>query len=97
MLAGSALLLTPDFIKSAHAQQRALTGALDTRIGKIDLVMGLPANAQVEQKIYDEMDFERASQAYIWGIPIVGMNEWKLAHEKGVWRKAGPARAVQHL
>ena len=89
MLAGSALLLTPDFIKSAHAQQRALTGALDTRIGKIDLVMGLPANAQVEQKIYDEMDFQRASQAYIWGIPIVGMNEWKLAHEKVFGAKPG--------
>ena len=89
MLAGSALLLTPDFVRSAHAQQPALTGALDTRIGKIDLVMGLPANAQVEQKIYDEMDFQRASQAYIWGIPIVGMNEWKLAHEKVFGAKPG--------
>src|SRR5262252_1778962 len=51
-----------------------------TRLGKIDLVMGLPANAQVEQKIYDEMDYQRACQAYVWAIPIVGMNEWKRAH-----------------
>lgn len=56
------------------------TGTVDSRIGKIDLTMGLPANTDVERKIYDEMDFQRACQAYIWAIPIVGMNEWKRSH-----------------
>jgi hypothetical protein len=32
------------------------------------------------QKLYDEMDFQRAAQAYLWGIPAVGMAEWRLAH-----------------
>jgi hypothetical protein len=32
------------------------------------------------QKLYDEMDFQRAAQAYIWGIPAVGLAEWRLAH-----------------
>jgi hypothetical protein len=84
MLAGSALLMAPQFFGRAHAQQPApnFTGPVDSRIGKIDLVMGLPANAQVEQRIYDEMDFQRACQAYIWALPIVGMNEFKLAHER---------------
>src|SRR5262249_35929189 len=70
-------------LSSAHAQTTpppGFTGAVDTRIGKIDLPMGLPANSDVEKKIYDEMDYQRASQAYIWAIPIVAMNEWKRAH-----------------
>src|SRR5215471_16350344 len=67
-------------LQTVFAQNPGTTGTVDTRIGKIDLTMGLPANAQVEQKIYDEMDFQRACQAYIWATPIVAMNEWKRAH-----------------
>jgi hypothetical protein len=26
------------------------------------------------------MDFQRASQAYLWGIPAVGLHEWRKAH-----------------
>jgi hypothetical protein len=74
---------------NAFAQNTGITGTVDTRIGKIELLMGLPANAQVEQKIYDELDFQRASQAYIWALPIVAMNEWKLAHEMVFGAKAG--------
>src|SRR5262252_3763446 len=60
-----------------------------TRLGKIDLVIGLPANAQVERKIYDEMDYQRACQAYIWAVPIVGMNEWKRSHLGPIGAKLG--------
>src|SRR5499427_6122435 len=67
-------------LQMARADNSAATGTVDTPIGKIDLLMGLPANAQVEKKIYDEMDYQRACQAYVWAIPIVGMNEWKRAH-----------------
>ena len=41
------------------------------------------------QKIYDEMDFQRATQAYIWALPIVAMNEWKRAHEEKFGAKQG--------
>ena len=71
------------------AQNTATTGTVDTPIGKIDLLMGLPANAQVEKKIYDEMDFQRACQAYIWATPIVAMNEWKRAHLGVIGAKLG--------
>lgn len=61
-----------------------LTSALaeetvDTRIGKLTFESGYPSQETV-QKLYDEMDFQRASQAYIWGIPAVGLNEWRKAH-----------------
>jgi hypothetical protein len=52
---------------------------LDTRIGELSFESGYPTDATV-QRLYDEMDFQRASQAYIWGIPAVGLNEWRRAH-----------------
>src|SRR5215831_13193640 len=52
---------------------------IDTRIGKLTFESGYPSKETV-QKLYDEMDFQRAAQAYIWGIPAVGLAEWRLAH-----------------
>src|SRR5262245_64661182 len=51
-----------------------------TPIGDIQLQFGLPATPAEERRIYDEMDFQRATQAYIWAIPFVAMAEWKHAH-----------------
>jgi hypothetical protein len=57
---------------------------LDTRIGKLEFTHsftdGYPTNATVE-KLFDEMDFQRAVQAYIWSIPVVSMAQWRHAHE----------------
>jgi len=53
--------------------------ALDTRIGTLNFESGYPNQATVA-KLYDEMDFQRACQAYLWGIPAVGLAEWRLAH-----------------
>jgi len=52
---------------------------MDTRIGKLTFESGYPSKETV-QKLYDEMDFQRAAQAYLWGIPAVGIAEWRLAH-----------------
>ena len=46
----------------------------DTRIGKLTFESGYPSKETV-QKLYDEMDFQRAAQAYLWGIPAVGLIE----------------------
>lgn len=40
----------------------------------------MPTKATVE-KLYDEMDFQRACQAYLWALPIVGSAQAKLQHE----------------
>jgi hypothetical protein len=61
-------------VGSASAQETK-----DTRIGKLTYESGYPSQETV-QKLYDEMDFQRACQAYIWGIPAVGLAEWRLAH-----------------
>jgi hypothetical protein len=51
----------------------------NTRIGKLAFESGYPSDETVD-KLYDEMDFQRACQAYLWGIPAVGLNEWGKAH-----------------
>ncbi len=61
----------------AIAQEHSvLQGAKDTRIGKIEFDKGFPTKKAVE-KLYDELDFQRACQAYIWGLPIIGFAEWQ--------------------
>lgn len=61
---------------SAFAQEAEVR---DSRIGKLTFESGYPS-AETVQKLYDEMDFQRACQAYIWGIPAVGLHEWSKAH-----------------
>jgi hypothetical protein len=47
---------------------------IDTRIGKLDFELGVPTQ-QTAAKLYDEMDFQRAVQSYLWGLPIVGVEQ----------------------
>lgn len=53
---------------------------LDTRIGKLtfenNYLVGLPTE-QTSNKIFDEIDFQRACQAYIWSIPLTSFYAWK--------------------
>ena len=69
---------------TATAQQ-----TVDTRIGKLsfthDFANGYPTDETVT-KLFDEMDFQRAVQAYIWSIPLVSFEYWqpKQAKEVGV-------------
>src|SRR5215467_2891376 len=73
-----ALALVASAICGASAAKAEET--IDTRIGKLTFESGYPSQETV-QKLYDEMDFQRACQAYIWGIPAVGLAEWRLAHQ----------------
>jgi hypothetical protein len=53
---------------------------IDTRIGKLsfthDFANGYPTRETVE-KLYDERDFQRACQAYLWALPIVAFAEFQ--------------------
>ncbi len=64
--AAAAILMADPF--PAHAEN------IDSRIGKLefthDFVNGYPREQTVE-KLFDEMDFQRAVQAYIWSLPLV--------------------------
>jgi hypothetical protein len=66
---------------TAVANERALEGSVETRIGKLEFDKGYPTDNTVE-KLYNEMDFQRACQAYLWALPLVEMAEWKRAHNE---------------
>jgi hypothetical protein len=56
---------------SALAGTTAYGEIVDTRIGKLELERGLPTKESVA-KLFEAQEFQRATQAYIWGLPLVG-------------------------
>ncbi len=56
---------------------------IKTRVGELsfthDFANGYPTDATVE-KLFDEMDFQRACQAYMWSIPIVSTAQWQWSY-----------------
>lgn len=64
-------------------------GELTTPFGRIALDKGLPATAADSQKLYDELDFQRACQTYLWALPFVSFAEWQHQHESVFGAKDG--------
>jgi hypothetical protein len=50
-----------------------------TRVGSITLDHGLAASEEDVQRVFDASDFQRACQAYLWALPIVGLAQWQHA------------------
>ena len=72
---GSSLAVAQDATPEAGMAE---TGTLETRIGPLAYEAGYPTN-ETPQKLYDEMDFQRACQAYIWAIPAMGFSALRQA------------------
>lgn len=80
----AAALVAFSFSLPAVAQENpVLQGTKDTRIGKIEFDKGFPSKKAVD-KLYDEIDFQRACQAYIWALPIIGFAEWQASAAKSL-------------
>jgi len=60
---------------------------IETRIGTLefthDFANGFPTDATIE-KLYDERDFQRACQAYLWSLPAVSFAAWQRGVSKGL-------------
>lgn len=50
-----------------------------TRIGELSFDVGYPT-AETSERLYEELDFQRATQAYVWALPAVGFRALHLAH-----------------
>lgn len=72
--------------KAEKKQSRALEGSVETRVGTFEFINGYPSDESID-RLYNEMDFQRAVQVYLWGLPMVEMAEWQKA-QKDVF-KAG--------
>jgi hypothetical protein len=74
--------------------------AVKTRIGTLDFTHdfanGYPTQETVE-KLYDERDFQRACQAYIWSLPAVSFAAWQRGITKGLGAKDGQIVSILSL
>ena len=60
---------------------RPAKGEVETRIGPLGLnAQRLPDQAAID-RLYEERDFQRACQAYLWALPIVACGQWRNQHE----------------
>ena len=55
---------------------------IETQIGKLDFELGVPTQKTVA-KLYDEMDFQRACQLYLWALPAVSFAQMGVLAEFG--------------
>ena len=49
---------------------------LDSRIGNVAMEGELPAHASIPQ-LYAELDFQQATQSYLWALPLVSYAQWQ--------------------
>ncbi|WP_083241212.1 DUF1254 domain-containing protein [Methyloceanibacter stevinii] len=89
MLKRLAISMAVAALASANAMAEE---TIDTRVGPLtfthDFENGYPSK-ETQQKLFDEMDFQRATQAYIWAIPIVSFAQWQKAHEETFGASSG--------
>jgi len=55
------------------------TGSLASRLGTLDFDHGYPTAATIE-KLFDDLDFQRACQGYLWALPLMAMRQWQSEH-----------------
>jgi hypothetical protein len=65
---------------TTQAQPLPMTGTINSRIGSLAFEGGYPTDATVT-KLYDEMDFQRAVQTYLWAVPLVSFAKWQEVQE----------------
>ena len=56
-------------------------GTVDSRLGPLGFEGSYPTPDTVA-RLYDELDFQRAVQAYLWAIPLVSFAQWQHAYEQ---------------
>lgn len=84
----AALALLTALAQPAHADSIALGDAklmgdetIETPIGKVELQNNFISDDSV-QKLFDEMDYQRAVQAYIWSTPAVSYKQWQVVQQE---------------
>ena len=69
-----------------------MTTSYQTRIGALqfthEFADGYPSDETVE-RLYDERDFQRACQAYLWALPIVSFAQWQYSNVESLGAENG--------
>jgi hypothetical protein len=99
-------IANPSNAQEAKPKRRAATTGqnrsqkIQTRIGTLefthDFANGYPTDATIE-KLYDERDFQRACQAYLWSLPAVSFASWQRGITQQLGAKNGQIVAILSL
>ena len=85
---GAASQVSAEDAKPAATTDRHGPQNIETRIGRLDFTHdfanGYPTDATID-KLYDERDFQRACQAYLWSLPAVSFASW----QRGITQQLG--------
>ena len=65
----------------ASAAAVSTANAVQTRIGVMNFERGYPT-AETARKLFDELDYQRAVQAYLWGYPAVSFESIRIATKR---------------
>ena len=57
----------------------AIPNKVQTHIGELTFDHGVPTE-ETSKKLYYELDYHRAVQAYLWSLPIVGQAQWRQSY-----------------
>jgi len=76
---GGGVRATHGAAPAAEAQLLPTTGSVASRLGPLDLERGYPTDATVA-KLFDDIDSQRACQAYLWALPLMAMQQWQSEH-----------------
>ena len=60
-------------------KEMPITGKVKTHIGELEFDHGVPTK-ETTNKLYYEKDYQRAVQAYLWSLPIVGQAQWRQSY-----------------
>ncbi|MCE2839582.1 MAG: DUF1254 domain-containing protein, partial [Cyanobium sp. 49614_E6] len=78
------------------APNRGGLSTVNTRLGPLTLENGYPTKA-TSAKLYDELDFQRATQAYIWALPAIGFKALYDAQRRSLGTANGEVLLYQNL
>jgi hypothetical protein len=65
---------------TTDAQTLPTTGEIASRIGSLEFEGGYPTSETLT-RLYDEFDFQRAVQSYLWAVPLVSFAYWQEVYE----------------
>jgi hypothetical protein len=87
----------PTHAEEARPVDRNASQKIETRTGTLefthDFADGYPTDPTID-KLYDERDFQRACQAYLWSLPAVAFRAWQLGTTQQLGAKNGQIVAI---
>jgi hypothetical protein len=74
-------LIAAVFIITSGYAQTTTPDSVKTRIGDLKFERGYPTE-ETAKKLFDEMDYQRAVQAYLWAYPVVSFESIRLGTKR---------------